>query len=130
VRITANTNFLYKDKSVIDGTGVFTKILIPKGEIFYLIPMNEIFLKSASRLAYIGNSRYVNDDKVLNWINHSCDSNTKLDISTDQPYLVSKRDIQPKEEILCDYSETEIMGSSVTCLCKSQNCRGYFLVRK
>jgi hypothetical protein len=119
--------FLKKRKSRIDGIGIFTEQAIDKGKAFYSIPMSTIVSVPAYRLAYVGKGKHVDDDAVLNWINHSCDPNTILDISTDQPCLISIRDIAKGEEITCDYDLTEKDSVAVECHCKRPDCRGYFL---
>ena len=122
-----NHAFLKKRKSPIDGQGIFTEKAIKKGEKFYFIPLDKIVSVPTTSFAFIGNSRYVNDETVLNWLNHSCDSNSILDISTSEPFLLASKDIEPGEEITCDYNQTEKGGVEVVCKCKSKKCRGKFL---
>lgn len=120
--------FLKKGKSSINGVGIFTEKLIEKGKVFYTVPLDVVSNTPGPGLAHIGRGLYVNDDTVLNWVNHSCDPNTALDISTDQPSLKSIKDILPGEEITCDYNKTEKGDvEEVKCNCGSANCRGFFL---
>ena len=119
--------FLEKNKSLIDGVGIFTTKPIRRGEIFYVIPMDNVAGVPTPRFAHVGEGKYVNDDDVLNWINHSCDPNTILDISQNEPFLKSLRDISAGDEITCDYNQTEGGGTEVLCNCKSTKCKGKFL---
>jgi len=107
--------------------GIFTERPINKGEVFYIVPVDTVVNVPTPRFAHIGKGLYVDDNAVLNWINHSCDPNTVLDISMVQPHLKSVRDIMLGEEITCDYNQTEKGGVRVLCNCKSPNCKGYFL---
>jgi hypothetical protein len=117
---------LIKRKSKIHGKGIFTIKNIGKGVIFYKVSLNSIFNKPKSKCAFIGKNRWVSDKKVLNFINHSCSSNSILDISN-RPKLIAKRNIKSGEEITVDYNKTEKNGTKVPCKCKSKNCRKYFL---
>nr|MBA4404903.1 hypothetical protein [Nanoarchaeum sp.] len=117
---------LIKKKSNIHGIGVFTTQLIKKDTAFYEISTNNILNKPKSKCAHIGMNKWVSDEKVLNYINHSCDPNTILDI-TNKPKLVAKRDIKSGEEVTVDYNKTEINGVKVPCNCKCKNCKMYFL---
>lgn len=117
---------LSKRKSAIHGTGIFAGRDIEKEEIFYNVPMDSIFDKPRFRCAYIGKNRWVDDEEILNYINHSCDCNSILDIS-DEPKLIAKKKIKVGEEITVDYDQTEKGGVKIVCHCGSVNCRGYFL---
>lgn len=114
--------FLIKKKSKIHGFGIFTERAIKKGEKFYVIPTEIISNKNKYGWAYIGKGKYVCDEKVLNWVNHSCDPNTVLLIKTNAPALIAKKNISAGEEIVCDYRQTEIEKSTFKCLCKSKKC--------
>jgi SET domain-containing protein len=122
-----NHPFLKRKKSLIDGQGIFTEKEIKEGERFYFIPLDKVFNKPTSKSAFIGNNKYVNDEAILNWVNHSCDFNTSLDILTPEPFLIAVKNIKPEEEITCDYNKTEKGGTEAVCKCKSKKCRGKFL---
>ena len=77
--------------------------------------------------AYIGDGISVSDEKVLNWVNHSCEPNARID--TKRLVLTAIRDISPNEEITVDYNDTELAGSRVACNCGNENCKGYFVIR-
>ncbi|MDP1694146.1 MAG: SET domain-containing protein-lysine N-methyltransferase [Candidatus Woesearchaeota archaeon] len=119
-------DLLIKKKSHIHGIGIFTTKNIKNKSIFYEVPMKLLSDKAISKLAYIGKCRWVSDEKVLNYVNHSCEPNSVLDIS-DQPKLVAKRDINADEEITVDYNKTEKKGKKVPCNCNTKTCKKYFL---
>jgi len=121
---------LEKKKSKIHKFGIFTKNFIANGEKFYVVPLDNIFNVPKSGCAFIGNNRYACDNKVLNFVNHSCEPNSLLDIEVEEPCLISLRDISAGEEITCDYNRTEVGGTKVKCTCGSKNCKGYFLRRE
>lgn len=114
---------LIKDKSLIYGTGIFSKNEISKGKVFYEVPMNHTSCQLHDHHAYIGNGKFVSDEEILNSVNHSCNPNTILDISKRPPVLVAKKNIRPNEEITCDYDETEVDGIKFRCKCNSNCCR-------
>lgn len=122
-----NNNFLKKDISPIHGFGIFTTQDVSKGELVYVVPMKNIVSVPTPKFAHIGRGRYVGDEIVLNWINHSCSPNVILDINGEEPVLVALRNMASGEEVVCDYNQTEVGGVKVRCDCKSPNCRGYFL---
>ena len=118
---------LQKRKSNINGTGIFTTQSIQSGAEFYAIPLDIIFNEPKPKCARIAEKKYVSDSKVLNWVNHSCAPNTKLDIMRSSPVLTALRNIAPDEEISVNYNETEVQGIKVKCTCKSENCKQYFI---
>jgi hypothetical protein len=120
-------NSLIRKKSEIHGFGIFANKKIDKGKIFYEVPLESISNKPKSKHAFIGNNKWVNDPKILNKVNHSCDSNTRLNISKEKPVLIAKKNINIGEEITCNYNETEKGGSKVPCNCRTKKCLGYFI---
>lgn len=118
-------NFFIKKKSSIHGIGIFATKKITKNLLFYKVPLVCIFNNPKSRCAYIGKNLWVSDQKVLNFVNHSCDPNSILNIP-DKPKLIAKKDINPGEEITVDYNRTEKSGAEVPCKCSSKNCKKYF----
>ncbi|MFA5930762.1 MAG: SET domain-containing protein-lysine N-methyltransferase [archaeon] len=118
--------FLIKSKSPIHGTGVFTKIAIPHGEVFYLIPLNNISPIFDPLALRIPTGNFVSDEKVLNFVNHSCEANSEIVLEQQRVVLRAKRTIAPGEEITLDYTVTEEKKNLVPCNCKSQKCRSFF----
>ncbi len=119
---------LMKKKSSINGIGVFTDRFIQKDSVFYEVPMGIVHTAPRPKWAHIGENRWVCDEKVLNYINHSCSSNTVLDISG-IPKLIAKRNIYPGEEITVNYNETEAHQCKINCTCASLNCNGFFFIQ-
>jgi len=117
---------LERKRSKIHGYGIFTKRPIYRGETFYYIPLADLSYRNYKRYAYIGNGQYVSDTKVLNWVNHSCNPNVRLDINRPDPVLVALRDIQAGEELVCNYDATEEVGVYRKCTCKERTCKGHF----
>lgn len=116
---------LQKGQSLKHEIGIFTRRQIPKGEIFYTVPMDFTSKSPISHWAHFGGVWFC-DESVVNWMNHSCDPNVELEGVNGKLSLRSLRDIQDGEEIVCDYNKTEIGGSDVRCTCKSSKCRGTF----
>jgi SET domain-containing protein len=114
--------FLEKRTSPIHGLGIFTTRDIKAGEEFYYIPMGSVINNNFFRYAYVGSNRYVNDENVLNWVNHSCNANTYLMIDRPDPVLVAKVDILVGDEVVCNYSRTEIKGCKFDCNCNETKC--------
>ena len=120
-------NNLIRKKSTISGDGIFTVKDISKGEIIYTVPTLKIYNYPKSHCAHIGHNIYVEDKKILNFINHSCEPNVFLDISKKQPKIIALENIQRGNEVVCDYSKTEVGKFEKDCNCKSENCKGCFM---
>jgi SET domain-containing protein len=56
-------------------------------------------------------------------INHSCDPNLRSTIRNGHILYISKREIQPGEELTVDYRFSDDIGR-VKCSCGARNCRG------
>lgn len=117
-----------KKKSKIHGTGVFTKTKIPALREFYIIPLNEVYQKPLPKMARIASNLFVNDPKVLNYVNHSCDPNSEIIIFEKKVFLKSKRKILQGEEITLDYCENEEKNNLIPCECRSKKCRNFFYI--
>jgi hypothetical protein len=118
---------LEKRVSSINGLGVFVRGMIARDETFYAVPVSQLYATPRARCARIGEKRYVDDNEVLNWVNHSCEPNSQLLLRGEKPFLFALRDIQD-EEITVDYDETELHERTVACSCGTRSCRGYFFV--
>ncbi|MCB9798522.1 SET domain-containing protein [Candidatus Nomurabacteria bacterium] len=121
---------LYLSKSKIHGKGVFAGINIKRHKKFYCVPLNQIYKHALPQRAYVQDIVWVDDPSILNWVNHSCNPNTSLKFENGSLYLISLQKINQGDEITCDYSETEIDGSSKVCSCTSIKCKGYYLCKK
>lgn len=115
---------LEKKQSKIHGTGIFAGEDIKCGQVFYQIPTERFSRAPHPNWARIGD-KFISDEKVLNYLNHSCEPNTQIVLSP--PTLVAKKDIEAGDEITCDYNKTELNGKKYKCNCGNKSCRGYFL---
>jgi hypothetical protein len=120
-------SFLTKKDSLIHSKGLFTNNLIPKNELFYLVPQKNIFSYPLPKSIRLATNQFIFDD-FINLINHSCDANSEFVIWPLKILLKSKRIIQPGEEITLDYFEFEEKNRLVDCKCGSEKCRKYFYI--
>jgi uncharacterized protein len=58
------------------------------------------------------------------FVNHSCDPNLFIRIAHRRVEFYAKRDIQPGEELTCDYGDSHHEGR-LPCRCGSDNCRKF-----
>lgn len=129
---------IYKNKSCIDGEGIFAGEMIPKGTIVYYYSSEDVYVtkkefQSISNFEKYQLYKFGVEDEYGNWIatdgdaNHSCDANI-LSMFVDGLYCdIAVKDIRMGEEITIDYG---LFYSSfpwkMTCKCHSCNCRGIF----
>jgi len=122
---------LVKKPSPIHGTGIFATRDIEAQETFYYVHQEFLFNKPRERCARLNQNTWICDERVLNYVNHSCNPNTlfvRTLGSVIYPRLRAKRVIEAGEEITVDYNRTEgDDATQVKCNCQAQNCRGYFL---
>ena len=113
---------LSKKQSSIQGYGIFTDTPIKKGEAFYKIPPNTILNHNHHQAAKIGDQRYIWDEQVLNFVNHSCEPSSSINVA--DLTLVALRNIKAGEEITCNYNFTEgDEGFHFICQCHSKRCK-------
>lgn len=118
-----------KISSAIHGTGVSSRIAIPKGAIAYQIAFAKQSNVFQKHWAYVEGTWY-SDGGAFDWLNHSCDPNVEIIVLDGKPSLRAKRDILPGEEATCDYEVTEgTEGREVRCHCGSKTCRGVFHIK-
>jgi SET domain-containing protein len=127
---------LYLGDSRIDGRGLFTS-----GRILARVKIGEFAGELISRREARGRARRsqkiaiveLDDGRALdatrapNWfryINHSCSSNAYMRIYRQHVEFYARREIQPGEEITCDYGESHHNGT-LPCKCRSAGCRGF-----
>lgn len=114
---------LVKKQSPIQGTGIFVaQKPIKQGEVFYQVPTDNIRTRNHPKASKIGKGKYIWDEKVLNYVNHSCNPNAKLDLK--KLALVALRDIAVGEEITNDYNATKDSSYRFVCRCGQPKCRG------
>lgn len=129
---------ILKEKSEIEGYGVFAGEFIPKGTIVFFYGKEDSFVskerfqsssEDQKKIFY----RYGVQDETGNWlvkednINHSCDSNI-LSLFVDGIYCdIAVKDINPGEEITIDYGLFySSFPWSMECRCNSPICRKIF----
>ena len=124
--------------SRIDGQGLFAAQEIKKG-IRILPYIGEQIAKAESdrRLAqgnayiFTFNERYDIDGKTLKntarYINHSCDPNCAVEITTRTIWIVALRDMQAGEELTYNYGYDVKNYQDNPCKCGAKNCCVYIL---
>ena len=97
--------------------------------IIYLKGMIVDAADSTPEAVQVADKKFI-DTKYLvveDFINHSCDPNTRLDIEKRQ--FIAIKDIHKNEEITFNYLTTEWdmkkWGDDFQCLCGSKNCFGH-----
>lgn len=116
------------------GYGVVATRLIPKGTIVWALdPLDQVFTPEQVQglgpalWPLLEHYSYVNGQgmRVLCWdhgrfMNHSCDP---VSLSPGVDFELAVRDVEPGEEITCDYSSLNL-EQDLICLCGSPRCRG------
>lgn len=118
-------------KSKIEGLGVFALRNFKKGEIIlkwdisHKLKFKEV--KNHPEKRYIAklNKKYILIQPPERYVNHSCNANTY----TDNFWDIAKKNIKKGEEITGNYSQTEIPGFKMKCICKSKNCKNFIEVK-
>lgn len=116
------------------GYGVVATRPIPKGTILWALdPLDQVFTPAEIRKLgpplwpVLERYSYVNGQglRVLCWdhgrfMNHSCEP---ASLSPGVDFELAVRDVEPGEEITCDYSSLNL-EQDLVCLCRSPRCRG------
>lgn len=121
---------LYVSDSGIHGTGLFTSVKIPAGEIIMIIRGEVISGDECERREEFGNvyifwngDTYIDTAMTNNikYINHNCRFNCDIiDRDEETLFLVAYKDIDPGEELTIDYGYDEIYD-----ICQCEICSGY-----
>ena len=128
------TDTIYVAASTIDKVGIFSSAPILKGQMIYQVTGQLVTAEFSEEFAklgpnWIGISKEVWLDPAptnpMTFMNHSCDPNA---IVTDGPQVMALKPICANEEILMDYSTTEIDPYwEMPCTCNSPVCRKLIL---
>jgi SET domain-containing protein len=122
-------------RSPIDGKGCFATRLFPKGRKIAeyageLITSREAERRAKTRLKHricaIDYDRSLDGSRGGNgthYINHSCKPNCYMRVTRGHLIFMALRDINPGEEITCDYVSTH-HPDTYRCHCKAEGCRG------
>lgn len=145
---TDNTRLLRVSNSPKHGRGVYARQLIPRCTkiieyVGKLVPAKEsdaISEKQMQRAGKTGtghvylftlNSKYDIDGNVpynrARLINHSCDPNCEVQILQGRIWIISKRKIQPGEELTYDYGFNMDYWQDHVCRCGTKKCLGYIV---
>lgn len=80
------------------------------------------------------NERFDIDGKTLKntarYINHSCDPNCEVDVTSRTIWIVALRDITAGEELTYNYGYEVRDYMEHPCTCRAKNCCGYILDRQ
>jgi len=125
-------------KSRIAGQGLIAGQDITKGtRILPYIGEKITKAESTRRLAQVNayiftfNEQYDIDGKPLKnkarYINHSCEPNCAIDLTTRAIWIIALRDIQAGEELTYNYSYDIKDYSEHPCTCGAKYCCGYIL---
>ena len=121
--------------SRIDGTGVYAEEAIPArrkiGEMTGKVitwRVARLRAKKYERIAIVefqdGFALDATNDKLLRFINHSCDANCFIRCSRHTVEFYTRRALKKGEELTANYGETHHAGKH-PCHCGAANCRGY-----
>jgi len=124
------TDSIYVAASTIDKVGIFSSKPIKIGETVYHVTgqlvtaaFSEEFAKMGPNWIGIRKELWLDPDPTnpMTYMNHSCEPNA---IVTNGPRVVALKPIYTNEEIVMDYSTTEIDPFwSMPCNCNSPSCR-------
>lgn len=116
--------------SKIEGSGVFATKNFKKGEIVlkwdlsHQLSQKEYLNlpKSEKKCVVFGNNKYYLMQKPFRYVNHSCNSNTKVENFCD----IAIKNIKKGEEITSDYNDdAPPEGEVIECNCGAENCKGF-----
>jgi uncharacterized protein len=132
---------LWVGKSRIAGKGLFTAQAIKKGtRILQYIGEKITKAESAKRLAqgnvyvFAFNDYWDIDGRMLRnkarYINHSCDPNCEVHMTSRTIWIVALRDIKTGEELTFNYGYELDDEMAQPCTCGAKHCYGFILAQK
>ena len=132
---------LWVGKSRIAGQGLFTAQEIKKGtRLLQYIGEKITKAESAQRLAqgnvyvFAFNDHWDIDGRVLRnkarYINHSCDPNCEVHMTSRTIWIVALRDIKTGEELTFNYGYELDDEMAQPCTCGAKHCYGFILAQK
>jgi uncharacterized protein len=123
-------SFLTVKNSSIQGLGLFTTYELPANQIIFKITGTKVYHEyrpelSACNPNWLGTGYQewlvIEEGDIAVYINHSCHPNV---IVNEQLQVVTIRPINRNEELLLDYSTTELDPYwNMKCSCGDANCR-------
>jgi SET domain-containing protein len=123
--------------AVIDGNGLKTREFLPEGTVVWQLDPDEPVYRLDEierwpveeqheffRFGFqVGEFAFAYSHDIDKYTNHSCDPSTWWSIDGSMT-LITRRDIQPGEEITYDYVSGDILLLfEMECSCGSSNCR-------
>jgi len=128
-------------KSRIAGQGLFAGQDIKQGTRILPYVGEKISKAESTRRLERGNSyifsfneHYDIDGQMLKntarYINHSCDPNCEIELTTRTIWIVAIRDIHTGEELTYNYGYDIKDYQEHPCACHARNCCGYILARE
>lgn len=122
-------------KKAKNGMGVFSAHKIEKGEIIFRIDgalrhYEELLDKKGNMqdnaFRFDLDSYISPDGEVGDFLNHSCEPNSRVEKRDDKLYVVANRDILEDEEVAIDYSTILATDDiwEMDCNCGTPSCRG------
>lgn len=126
-----NEKNIYRNRSVIAGSGIFTKKDIRKGEYvcrikgkkFHWVYNEKTDRKLGANWFGLGKNIWIDPIFPLSHINHSCDPNIGI---KGKIMFYALKDIKAGEELTFDYSTSdEEIEWQMKCNCGSKKCRKY-----
>jgi len=132
---------LWVGKSRIAGKGLFTAQEIKKGtRILQYIGEKITKAESIKRLAqgnayiFAFNDHWDIDGRVLRnkarYINHSCDPNCEVHMTSRTIWIVALRDIKTGEELTFNYGYELDDEMAQPCTCGTEHCCGFILAQQ
>ena len=122
---SASSESFYVSQSNVHGFGVFAARDLTAGEP--VVRLRGDLAQGSDALADpdyigIGPDMWIDPEHPLDYINHSCEPNCAFG---PRRMLMSLRPIAKDDELLIDYSATELDESwTLECSCKTSSCRG------
>ena len=105
-------------RSLIHGKGVFANKEYPAGSDVAYFEGYEVDHNTRHSLTF--NGKKIEPTGLLKYLNHSCDPNSYFHGRT----LVTKRKVEPGEELITNYLETEDnISHPFKCKCMVSNCK-------
>ncbi len=116
--------------SQIEGKGIFTEVDLPRGTVIFDIVAEKISYKNSPEMSEINPNWIgcgfeewlkVGPGDIASYLNHSCNPNA---IINENPQLITMAPIRKGQELLIDYSTTELDPYwKMDCSCGAKNCR-------
>jgi len=112
--------------SKIHGNGVFATRPISPGQIIFSTTDFTILPQAAHGTVQRCPTEHVFEPDILRWVNHSCRRNAEVRFIGDEAQIASVAEMQPGEEVVCDYMCTED-SIPIPFRCNCGHCSGVMI---